>query len=211
LASCEAPIPVPEDCTLPEDDETSVQQEQVNTKAPVEPRVCTVPEREEGANLEVNPQLRDFAPDKEQKMLNAIERLKIVINSKEFKQRILDHKYQNKNSFVDNQGLTNEEIYEVLMLGAETLIPEKDGEMDVDITLYYKNNSTVGYTYPDTNRIWVNDKFFATYSLGKVAANVVHEWSHKVGFEHDFSRTEKRNFSVPYGVGTIIRELVDAM
>ena len=97
------------------------------------------------------------------------------------------------------------------MLGAETLSPEEDEEIDIDITLYYSNNSTVGYTYPNTNRIWVNDKFFAVNSLGKVAANVLHEWTHKIGFDHDFKRTTRRNFSIPYGVGTIIEKMVDGM
>jgi hypothetical protein len=174
-------------------------------------RDCVIPEREETANLTINASLRDFGPEKEEKMRDALDRLKIIINSKVFKSRILNHEYQGEKTFVDNGGLTNEEIYEKLMIGAETLMPDEDEEVDVDITLYYKSNSTVGYTYPDTNRIWVNDKFFATFTLGKVAANVTHEWTHKIGFGHDFNRTAKRDFSVPYGVGTIIQELVDGM
>lgn len=183
------------------------QEEQENGQV----RKCVLPEKDEFANLEINANLRDFIADREGKMLDALERLKIVVNSKEFKQQILNHEYQGQKMFVDNQGYSNLEIYNLIMLGAETLSPSEDEEIDIDITLYYSNNSTVGYTYPDTNRIWVNDKFFAVNSLGKVAANVLHEWTHKIGFDHDFKRTTRRNFSIPYGVGTIIEKMVDGM
>ena len=97
------------------------------------------------------------------------------------------------------------------MLGSEELNPGDNETIDIDITLYFANNSTVGYTYPNVNKIWVNNKFFAGFSLGKVAANVTHEWTHKLGFGHDFNRTTRRNSSVPYGVGTIIQQLVDGL
>jgi hypothetical protein len=139
------------------------------------------------------------------------KRIKIVINSTAFKERVLNHTYQGVRTFYDNEGLTNEEIYEAIMLGSEDLNPGDNETIDIDITLYFRNNSTVGYTYPNVNKIWVNNKFFAGFSLGKVAANVAHEWTHKIGFGHDFNRTTRRNFSVPYGVGTIIQELVDGL
>jgi hypothetical protein len=174
-------------------------------------RECILPEQEPGANLDVNATLRDFTPEQELKMREALKRLKIVINSTAFKERVLNHTYQGVRTFYDNEGLTNEEIYEAIMLGSEDLNPGDNETIDIDITLYFRNNSTVGYTYPNVNKIWVNNKFFAGFSLGKVAANVAHEWTHKIGFGHDFNRTTRRNFSVPYGVGTIIQELVDGL
>lgn len=212
LIACEEPIPVSENCVLPTASRgiAAVPQDD-SDEGNVPTRECVIPERAQMANLTINPSLRNFGPEKEEKMMDALERLKIVINSVEFKDRVLNHEYQGVKTFFDNGGLTNEEIYEKVMLGAETLMPEDDEEIDVDITLYYKNNSTVGYTYPDTNRIWVNDKFFSTFTLGKVAANVTHEWTHKIGFIHDFNRTTRREFSVPYGIGSIIQELVDKM
>jgi hypothetical protein len=211
MVACQEPIPITQACVLPSGANASPMK-QANAEGEVlPPKECVIPEREETANLTINASLRDFGPEKEEKMRDALDRMKIIINSKIFKSRVLNHEYQGKKTFVDNGGLTNQQIYDKLMIGAESLIPEEDEEIDVDITLYYKSNSTVGYTYPDTSRIWVNDKFFATFTLGKVAANVTHEWTHKVGFGHDFNRTAKREFSVPYGIGTIIKELVDGM
>jgi hypothetical protein len=175
------------------------------------PRACNIPEQEPGANLSINLVMRDFNDEQEKKELDAAERLKIVINSTEFKERILAHTYNGELTFVDNGGFSNEEIYQKIMEGAETLTPEIDYEMDIDVTMYYKSSSTVGYTYPDTNRTWVNSKFFNGYTPGQVAANMAHEWTHKIGFDHSFYNNAARPYSVPYAVGSIISELVDSM
>lgn len=156
-------------------------------------------------------QLTDFNPQQEEKMLAALERAKLVINSTAFKERVLNHTFNDERAFSENNGQSNEEIYETFMAGAEDLLPEIDYEMDLDITLYYANNSTVGYTYPNTLRIWVNNKFFSGYTLGQVAANAVHEWTHKIGYGHSRYNSPSRPYTVPYGIGSIIQELVDGM
>lgn len=212
LIGCEAPVAPPEACVLPgAQNQVSANENGNDGAETTQPRLCNIPEREMGADLTVNLEFRDFSMPKEAKLNDAIERMLLVINSKEFKQKVLAHEYLGKKTFVDNQNLTNQEVYEVIMAGVETLNGDLDQEMDLDLTLYYSNNSTVGYTYPNTNRVWINDKFFTTNSLGKVAGNIVHEWTHKLGFTHDFNRTEKRNYSVPYAVGNIIQELVDSL
>lgn len=208
LIGCEAPIPVPEACLLPGQ---IPQQEEEGEVAQEPPRECVIPERSTDANLTINLVTQDFAEDKEVKLNDAVERILLVINSVEFQERVLNHEYQGEKTFVDNKGMSNEEIYQAILEAAETLNGEIDEEIDLDLTLYYANNSTVGYTYPNTERIWINDKFFSVNSLGKIAGNLIHEWTHKLGFEHDFRSTARRQYSVPYGVGNIIQELVDGM
>lgn len=198
-------------CIVADDteDNDSVSEDEV-VDGPVEdPEDEVEDEIGETLTFTVNYVLRDFSAQQAQKMDEAIEKLVAIVNSEKFKQRVLNHTYNGVLTFVDNEGLTNREIYERLMQGSETLNPAIDSEMDIDITLYYSNNSTVGYTYPNSERIWVNDKFFRSNSLGRVAANVIHEWTHKLGFDHDFNRTTRRNYSVPYGIGTIVRQLID--
>lgn len=211
LVACEAPLPQQEACALPGSGSSSQVAQNQNGNTAQEPRECVLPEPALEAELTVNLSIRDFSAEKEAKLQDAIERMLIVINSEDFKQKVLNHEYQGVKTFVDNKGLSNEEVYQVLLDGAETLNGVVDHEMDLDLTLYYANNSTVGYTYPNTNRVWTNDKFFTTNSLGKVAGNIVHEWTHKLGFEHDFNSTARRNYSVPYAVGNIIQELVDSL
>jgi hypothetical protein len=219
LPSCKkAPLGALSDCVIDTGiNDTEMNPELVAADADGEektvPRVCNLEnlEKSEESNLEISITLRKFSTKQEIKMREALRRLKIVVNSEEFRIRVLDHEYKNEYTFVDNDDLTNEEIYEKLMAGAETLSPEVDEEMDIDFTMYYKRNNVVGYTYPSTQKIWVNSRFFNSANYGKIAANAIHEWSHKVGFGHSYKNNSRRPFSVPYGIGTIIKDLVNAM
>lgn len=161
--------------------------------------------------LGISIQMRNFTESQTLKMNEALDKIKTAINSKEFEERVLAHTYKGEQTYVQNDGLSNREIYDKLMIGAESLNLVEDNEMDIDVTMYYKNNSVVGYTYPSTPRTWVNSKFFNRNSQAQVAKNVVHEWIHKLGFEHDFKRTSRRPYSVPYAIGNIIEDLIDEL
>lgn len=184
--------------------------------------ICNIPAQVDvsetgGHILDIKANLIDFSAEQEEKMMSALERLKLVVNSVEFKERVLAHTYAGSKQFVDNDGLSNEEIYLKIMEGAETLSRDgdggniADGEIDLDIELYYSSKNVVGYTYPNVLQIWVNTKYFNTNSLGAVAANVIHEWTHKLGFEHSYYSNSSRPYSVPYGIGSIVKELINTM
>ncbi|MCO4754310.1 MAG: hypothetical protein KC478_07495, partial [Bacteriovoracaceae bacterium] len=173
------------------------------------PVECDLPQAQPGADMTYTAILRDFNTEQEAKMRLALDKAIIVLNSAEFRDRVINHTYNGQRTFVANNGQTNEEIYETIMAGSEKLKPGIDNEMDLDITLYYQATSTVGYTYANTTKIWVNSKFFNGYNLGQVAANAVHEWTHKLGYGHTSNYTSARPYSVPYGVGSIINQMVN--
>lgn len=143
----------------------------------------------------------------ETKFHKAIEIIKEVVATEEFRSKILNHKYNGKLTFVDNGGYTNAQIYQKILDGAEKLQSTKDNQMDMEVELYYASTSTVGYTYATSKRIWVNTKFFDSYAANSVAANLFHEWLHKVGFGHASSYSTSRDYSVPYAIGSMIRDL----
>lgn len=143
----------------------------------------------------------------EDKVLKAIDIIKKVIATKEFRNKVIGYTYQGKKTFIDNKGLTNEEIYQILLDGKEDLRPVVDHEMDLELELYYSWTSTVGYTTPGSMRIFMNTKFFDNYTPAEVAGNVFHEWIHKLGFTHDSSYSVARDSSVPYAIGYIMRDL----
>jgi hypothetical protein len=149
----------------------------------------------------------NFDLDDQDKVNKAIEIIKTVVRSEEFRDRIVNFTYQGKKQFVDNKGLSNEQIYQILLDGKEDLLPVVDNEMDLDLELYYSWRSTVGYTYPNTLRIWMNTKFFNYYTPAEVAGNVFHEWTHKLGFDHASSYSTSRDSSVPYAIGYLMEEL----
>lgn len=151
---------------------------------------------------------RNFSKRQRQKILAALVKLKKAINSDAFRKRVLAHRFAGKQTYANNNGLTNQQIYNKIMAGAEKYFPKKDYEMDLDVTMYYEDTSVIGYTYPNTTRIWVNSKFFNKFSHSSIAGNLTHEWLHKIGFGHDFEATARRPYSVPYAVGNILRSLI---
>ena len=150
----------------------------------------------------------NFTTSGKKKISTAAELIKEVVASEEFKNKVLNHRYNGKKQFANNQGLTNKQIYNKILNGAEVLKKTIDNEMDLELELYTDNKSnTVGYTFPSTNRIWMNSKYFNQNTAALVTTNMMHEWLHKLGFDHDADVTARRPYSVPYAIGYIVRDL----
>ncbi len=161
----------------------------------------------------VDARLRNYAGADRVKILSAIEVMKTVINSREFQEQILNFTFKGDRRFHQNEGLSNEQIYQQLMDAREHLMPETPGVVNLDLSLYtpkwwqVTQRNVVGYTNPDSMRIYMNTKFFRKFTADEVAGNMTHEWIHKMGFSHDFNDNPDRPFSVPYAIGYIMREL----
>lgn len=131
-----------------------------------------------------------------------------VYNSQEFKDAILNHTFNGKKAFNWPNELSNQEIYDHMFGGAEALRPTLNYQMDLTIVCYTNNYvRTIGYTYPNQNKVWANMKYHAGYSAVEVASNSAHEHSHKMGFGHSVDWNKERNFTVPYAINTIIEKL----
>jgi hypothetical protein len=140
------------------------------------------------------------------KMNKAFEVLEKVVNSEEFKNRVINFKNtQNERSFASNNGLSNEQIFDSFMEGRETLQPNTPGEMNFFLKLYHKRYSKViGWTDGSINVININWKFFKNFKPNEVAGNLAHEWTHKLGFDH---QSAAEHDSAPYAIGYIVREM----
>ncbi len=149
------------------------------------------------------------ASDSQTAKLRAAEQIiKDIVATEEFRSAVLNHTYNGVKKFVDNEGLTNLEIYNKILEGAEELSPDKNNSMDLQVQLYYNRwTSTVGYTTPSSTRIYMNTKFFNYYTPAEVSRNMIHEWLHKVGFSHASSYSTSRDYSVPYAIGSIMERL----
>jgi hypothetical protein len=159
--------------------------------------------------LKIRVYTRNFLDSDKKKLYNAIQILEEVMNSQDLKSLILNYKYKGKSQFHRNKGLSNQQIYNHLMTGAEDLRPFNDNTMDFDLTMYRSWNpfSTVkGYTKPDTMRVWIHSKYYRTkaWTALDVASNMAHEWVHKMGFTHDYYDNIDRPYSVPYAIGGLI-------
>jgi hypothetical protein len=135
--------------------------------------------------------------------------LEKVVNSEAFKQQVLHFTYLGQETYVQNNGLTNQQIYDDIMAGAEQLpTPTAANQiMDLYTELYYKPGNVIGYTDPSVHTIFMNSYFFDSAAASAIAGNMMHEWLHKLGFDHDFASTARRPSSVPYAIGYIAEDL----
>ena len=149
----------------------------------------------------------NFNRAQENKVLDAVDLIKQVIASEEFKKKIINFTYKGKKAFIDNNGLTNSQVYKKILEGSEKLNPGKNNTMDITVETYYVDANVIGYTMPSINKIYMNRKYFNNFTPVQISSNMVHEWLHKLGFGHDFESTPSRPYSVPYAVGYIVKAL----
>lgn len=148
----------------------------------------------------------------------AINLLDEVINSEEFKRRVLSYtrpngqrgyskNYRWKNV---NENLTSEQIYKIIMTGDERMRPNTKGEMNLNIRKYYKFWSRViGWTSPSSSKwIRVNWRFYKRYKTHQMVGNLMHEWIHLLGFLHG---SKNMHEEVPYVVGGIASQIAKEM
>ena len=140
------------------------------------------------------------------KMEKAFKVLEAVVNSEEFKNRVLNFvNTKGERAFASNKNLSNEEIFQIFMDGRETLQPGTPGEMNFFLSLYNgKFSKVIGWTNGDINTININWKFFKNFKASDVAGNLAHEWTHKIGFDH---KSAAEHDSAPYAIGYIVREM----
>ena len=162
----------------------------------------------EAYTFDFNIQTVGMGKMRERKLDDSVEILREIFASPEFKRRILSHRFNGRKQFWKNKGLSNAQIYRKILMGIEKLHPYRNNAMDVEIQLYTDNKSVVvGYTNPGTRRIWMNTKYFNKNTPAQVASHLTHEWLHKLGFDHEKAKCSERQYSVPYAIGYIVRDL----
>lgn len=132
--------------------------------------------------------------------------IEAVMNSREYKELVLSHTNKKGAKLFDsNRGLSNQQIYDKLFKGAESLIPAVDYEMDLTVTMYYSwYSKVVGWTNGKIMTVHTNSKYHNKYTACSIASNLIHEWTHKMGFDHVSASS---SYSVPYAHNSILRSL----
>lgn len=136
------------------------------------------------------------------KYLEAVSLVEKVVNSEAFKAKVIATQFKSTSD-------SGEQVYKKIMEGSELLSPGVNYQWDFGVGFYYKKFSkTVGWTDKTTHILWVNTAKFDSMELSDIAANIAHEYTHKIGYEHDFRNTAIRPYSVPYQVGGIVKFLI---
>jgi hypothetical protein len=74
------------------------------------------------------------------------------------------------------------------------------------VTMYYTSKNVIGYRNKGSNLIHTNSKYHRAKGFGlcSKASNLFHEVSHVMGYTHDFERTKRRPYSVPYTISAAV-------
>jgi hypothetical protein len=144
-------------------------------------------------------------PEQEKNIHDALIAMEEVINSEEFRERVLN--YRDGKGFTTTK-LTPAEVYATIMKGKEKLEGEMtEGEINFDVKRwrFFYRYSVVAESDPGkTNTIRTSEWFYSRYDAAEIAGNLTHEWIHLLGFTHANANDHD---SVPYAVGYIMREL----
>lgn len=141
------------------------------------------------AKIEIT-NLINYTDSEKQTLFNEIlPKVEEIRNSQCFGDFILKRKMQK------TRGLTNKEILNDL----------RHNSAKITLQRYWSLYNTTGYTLPNINKIWLNERIHDKISICRQSANVLHELSHKWGYFHDKYWHKLRDFSVPYSVNAAFK------
>ena len=174
------------------------------------------------------PSSSNLGKEQKKKFVKALALLEPVLNSQEFKTRVLsyvreghDQPGYQKNYLWNNESerLSPEQIFKIIKEGNEKMIPATLGQMNINswvkVCKWYQRPLTwcskvIGSTSPsDSKWIKLNWKFYRTFDSDQMVSNLVHEWLHLLGFLHGPSSTMR--MEVPYVVGAIAGQVAKEM
>jgi hypothetical protein len=158
-----------------------------------------VPSKVEGMPVQILIlSLKGFNGVQEMRFRAVSANTEVIINSAEFKDKIIGWKYSNKSQFVSTSD-SPAQVYQKIM----------SKHWALDYKLESLRSSTVGYTYPDVNWIAINSNKWNKFEDADISGNICHEYGgHKLGrYDHTSSYNSARPYSAPYGIGDTCREL----
>jgi len=133
-----------------------------------------------------------------EKVTLALKEAHEKIRSSDFSYEVLNFKQPDKSLRFYQATMNNEEVLKVLI----------SSKWDHKVAFYSKCLSKArAYVEkgPTVNLNWCLIKNDQLWSIGNT---LIHEQTHVFGFTHDYDRTALRPYSVPYGVGSIIENLM---
>lgn len=170
--------------------------------------------------IRVNIQKSGYIAPEHIKKLNAAAVLcERVVNDPEFKEKICGFKWsvsyrvgffrrkwvtESGVGFRMSEGLDAAGVYAEIEKGDELQKGAKDGEIDIIVNVDYPGKRGIlGWTTPTIVNQYISGWFLEDAEIWEIVGNFIHEWMHKIGFDHEYRSTVLRPFTVPYAVGEI--------
>jgi len=165
-------------------------------KAETKPEVKPPAKEVATKKIKISLELKGFSASQAKRLSKIKDAVEKIVNSEKFKALVIDYHVKGKRKFNENEG-NNESVHERLTA------------KDWDVKIEYKSGSrgVLGWTYPSTQWVWFNSKYFDGREDSGLAGTFCHEIAHKFKFGHAYKNYRGREFTVPYGVGTICSQL----
>lgn len=170
--------------------------------------VATDPVPVEATTFETKIITQGLSVEQEMEVQKAAEIIKLVVSSEEFKERILNHTVNGVKTFLNNNGLTNEQIYQKILEAAESDNLVKDNIMELTLELIPQTSSTKSWftrIVSGIRKIFVYLNLFQNTTPAGIAQTLFQQWLSKLGFEQPSDSSTK--LTVQSAVSSIIREL----
>ena len=153
-----------------------------------------------------------FNKEETEKLFRAVELLTVGINSDAFKRSVLAHAYKGKKQFAKNDGLTNQQVYNRFMSGDDRNGNGADNKLDLrwKIVATLCPETAIGTTFNRTRTETYRCKL-QEMDAGEFAGHIAHEYCHYLGFGHTRHHTAERPYTVPYGIGKMVRRICDVV
>ncbi|MDY0905209.1 hypothetical protein [Pedobacter sp. CFBP9032] len=166
-------------------------------------------------------QVSNYLDSRLNKLTKVIAFMEEVINSEKFKEQILGFQHNGENTFFYRKNIwgnyidhvyKNSEVYEMVIMAKEEYGNVQNNVIDLYLELINgSDGSVIGFGRPEEKEVYTYSKMFDIMTIPELVNHYVHEWTHKIGFDHSYSRNAKRNYSVPYAVGNIAESVADGI
>ena len=141
----------------------------------------------------------------------AVELLNHLINTQLFYREFMKMNMTNLRrkkglEVVDQEDLTNQQIYDIIMSGEQLSDEEKDYEIDFEISYYTRpESSSRAMAHYKDNSVKLHREYWVNTALESACRLIFHEALHLQGFKH---RDAFEHTSVPHSVGALVTRLV---
>lgn len=190
-------------CQAPNGDQTASTDVDQSTPVNGDP---TEPVPVEATTFETNITTEGLSVEQEMEVQKAADIIKMVVASQEFKDRILNHTVNGMKKFLNNNGLTNEEIYQQILDAAENHNLTKDNVMELTFKLIPETSkSRIYQIFAGIKKIFYYLNLFQNTTPAGIAQNLFQQWLGKLGFV--LPEGSSTSLSVQEAVAKIIGEL----
>jgi hypothetical protein len=155
-----------------------------------------------------------LTPEREIIMKKVMKIFEKVMNDIAFQNDIASFSYEYDVDGDPNANMTPLQVATKLMDGAEVYKTDIDHTANLHWFIEFHRkplrflhpDPPIGYGDPGKISIYTYSWFFDEGDIAGITGHIAHEWSHKVGFDHDPNNHPGRENTVPYAFGYMVEQ-----